>query len=76
MAVCKLTRTQPAFPVLEVILNSTCRYDDPDGQEDEEFLPNAEGKKPVRFTDVGAETDWGGKRVTPGQNQTDFMFSV
>ena len=29
------------------------RYDDPEGgQENDEFLPTADGKKPIRFTDV------------------------
>uniref|UniRef100_A0A674NIC2 Solute carrier family 38 member 3 n=1 Tax=Takifugu rubripes TaxID=31033 RepID=A0A674NIC2_TAKRU len=37
----------------------TPRYDDPEGQEDEEFLPNAEGKKPVRFTDFEGKTSFG-----------------
>lgn len=36
------------------------RYDEPEEQEDKEFLPNAEGKNPVRFTDVGAGMDRGG----------------
>lgn len=32
------------------------RYDDPDGgQENEGFLPSADGKKPVRFTDVSVK---------------------
>lgn len=36
------------------------RYEEPEEQEDKEFLPNAEGKNPVRFTDVGAGMDQGG----------------
>lgn len=38
------------------------RYEEPEEQEDREFLPNAEGKNPVRFTDVGAGMDRGGGR--------------
>lgn len=32
----------------------SCRFDDPEGPtaESEEFLPNGDGKKPTRFTDV------------------------
>lgn len=35
------------------------RYEESEEQEDKEFLPNAEGKNPVRFTDVGAGMDRG-----------------
>lgn len=32
------------------------RFDDPDGGlENEEFLPTADGKKPIRFTDVSVK---------------------
>lgn len=68
----------PAFTVLRSEIHSHLahRYDEPEGQEDEEFLPNAEGKKPVRFTDVGAGMDGGKPGFMPDQNQTHFMFSV
>ncbi|XP_030585716.1 sodium-coupled neutral amino acid transporter 3 isoform X1 [Archocentrus centrarchus] len=36
------------------------RYEDPDdGLENEEFLPNADGKKPIRFTDFEGKTSFG-----------------
>uniref|UniRef100_H3BYP6 Solute carrier family 38 member 3 n=1 Tax=Tetraodon nigroviridis TaxID=99883 RepID=H3BYP6_TETNG len=35
------------------------QYDEPEGQEGEEFLPKAEGKKPVRFTDFEGKTSFG-----------------
>lgn len=62
----------------EIHFRSARRYEEPEEQEDREFLPNAEGKNPVRFTDVGAGMDlggwgWGGRT---DQNQTYFMFSV
>ncbi|XP_054640107.1 sodium-coupled neutral amino acid transporter 3 isoform X1 [Dunckerocampus dactyliophorus] len=38
----------------------TVRFDDPDGGlENEEFLPSADGKKPVRFTDFEGKTSFG-----------------
>ncbi|KAF3689953.1 Sodium-coupled neutral amino acid transporter 3 [Channa argus] len=38
----------------------TVRYDDPEGGlENEEFLPNADGKKPIRFTDFEGKTSFG-----------------
>ncbi|XP_072238112.1 sodium-coupled neutral amino acid transporter 3 isoform X1 [Leuresthes tenuis] len=38
----------------------TVRFDDPEGgQESEEFLPNADGKKPIRFTDFEGKTSFG-----------------
>ncbi|XP_061544647.1 sodium-coupled neutral amino acid transporter 3-like [Phycodurus eques] len=38
----------------------TLRFDDPDGgMENEEFLPSADGKKPVRFTDFDGKTSFG-----------------
>ncbi|XP_051931436.1 sodium-coupled neutral amino acid transporter 3-like isoform X1 [Hippocampus zosterae] len=38
----------------------TVRFDDPDGgMENEEFLPGADGKKPVRFTDFEGKTSFG-----------------
>lgn len=46
----------------EILPHLTRRYDEHEGQEGEEFLPKAEGKKPVRFTDVSAGMD-GGNRV-------------
>lgn len=52
------------------------RYDEVEGQEDEEFLPNAEGKKPVRFTDVSAGMDWGKPAVMSDQKQTHSILSV
>lgn len=34
-------------------VNLLTRFDDPEGGlENEEFLPTADGKKPIRFTDV------------------------
>ncbi|XP_061640538.1 sodium-coupled neutral amino acid transporter 3-like isoform X2 [Phyllopteryx taeniolatus] len=36
------------------------QFDDPDGgMENEEFLPSADGKKPVRFTDFEGKTSFG-----------------
>uniref|UniRef100_A0A8C9ZM39 Solute carrier family 38 member 3 n=1 Tax=Sander lucioperca TaxID=283035 RepID=A0A8C9ZM39_SANLU len=36
------------------------QFDDPDGGlENEEFLPNADGKKPIRFTDFEGKTSFG-----------------
>ncbi|XP_072238115.1 sodium-coupled neutral amino acid transporter 3 isoform X2 [Leuresthes tenuis] len=36
------------------------QFDDPEGgQESEEFLPNADGKKPIRFTDFEGKTSFG-----------------
>lgn len=52
------------------------RYDEPEGQEDEEFLPNTEGKKPVRFTDVRAGSDGGKPSFMSDQKETYFMFAV
>lgn len=68
----------PAFSVLtsEIHSHLAHRYDEPQGQEDEEFLPNTEGKKPVRFTDVGAGMDGGQPGFMADPNQTHFMFSV
>ncbi|XP_041809043.1 sodium-coupled neutral amino acid transporter 3-like [Chelmon rostratus] len=38
----------------------TVRFEDPDaGQENEEFLPSADGKKPIRFTDFEGKTSFG-----------------
>ncbi|XP_061730633.1 sodium-coupled neutral amino acid transporter 3 isoform X1 [Nerophis ophidion] len=38
----------------------TVRFDDPDGGlENEEFLPSADGKKPVHFTDFEGKTSFG-----------------
>ncbi|XP_045932115.1 sodium-coupled neutral amino acid transporter 3 [Micropterus dolomieu] len=38
----------------------TVRFDDPDGGlENEEFLPTADGKKPIRFTDFEGKTSLG-----------------
>ncbi|XP_077429702.1 sodium-coupled neutral amino acid transporter 3-like [Vanacampus margaritifer] len=38
----------------------TVRFDDPEGGlENEEFLPSADGKKPVRFTDFEGKTSFG-----------------
>ncbi|KAM9799860.1 sodium-coupled neutral amino acid transporter 3-like isoform X1 [Syngnathus typhle] len=38
----------------------TVRFDDPEGAlENEEFLPSADGKKPVRFTDFEGKTSFG-----------------
>ncbi|XP_056253975.1 sodium-coupled neutral amino acid transporter 3 isoform X1 [Seriola aureovittata] len=38
----------------------TVRFDDPDGGlENEEFLPSADGKKPIRFTDFEGKTSLG-----------------
>ncbi|GAA6221939.1 sodium-coupled neutral amino acid transporter 3-like isoform X1 [Lates japonicus] len=38
----------------------TVRFDDPDGGlENEEFLPSADGKKPIRFTDFEGKTSFG-----------------
>nr|XP_046239450.1 sodium-coupled neutral amino acid transporter 3 [Scatophagus argus] len=38
----------------------TVRFDDPDGAlENEEFLPSADGKKPIRFTDFEGKTSFG-----------------
>ncbi|XP_061689083.1 sodium-coupled neutral amino acid transporter 3-like [Syngnathoides biaculeatus] len=38
----------------------TVRFDDPDGgMENEEFLPSADGKKPVRFKDFEGKTSFG-----------------
>ncbi|XP_069546831.1 sodium-coupled neutral amino acid transporter 3 isoform X1 [Brachyistius frenatus] len=39
---------------------TTVRFDDPDGGlENEEFLPNTDGKKPIRFTDFEGKTSFG-----------------
>uniref|UniRef100_A0A8D0D988 Solute carrier family 38 member 3 n=1 Tax=Sander lucioperca TaxID=283035 RepID=A0A8D0D988_SANLU len=43
-----------------MVINLPPRFDDPDGGlENEEFLPNADGKKPIRFTDFEGKTSFG-----------------
>uniref|UniRef100_A0AAQ5YQJ9 Amino acid transporter transmembrane domain-containing protein n=1 Tax=Amphiprion ocellaris TaxID=80972 RepID=A0AAQ5YQJ9_AMPOC len=41
-------------------VNLTARFDDPEGGlENEGFLPSADGKKPIRFTDFEGKTSFG-----------------
>lgn len=51
--------------------NSSSRFDDPDGGlESEEFLPNMDGKKPIRFTDVSVTfIEW-----RPRKHDTSFSW--
>lgn len=40
----------------KLIIRLPCRFDDPEeGLENAEFLPTADGKKPIRFTDVSVK---------------------
>ncbi|XP_041945384.1 sodium-coupled neutral amino acid transporter 3 isoform X1 [Alosa sapidissima] len=53
-----------SFPPLPAALSNgthSSRFDDPEGAtaESEEFLPNGDGKKPVRFTDFEGKTSFG-----------------
>uniref|UniRef100_A0A8D0D6D1 Solute carrier family 38 member 3 n=1 Tax=Sander lucioperca TaxID=283035 RepID=A0A8D0D6D1_SANLU len=50
-------------------VKKTKQFDDPDGGlENEEFLPNADGKKPIRFTDVSPS-------LQTSHNRGSIMFS-
>uniref|UniRef100_A0A8C9ZMK2 Solute carrier family 38 member 3 n=1 Tax=Sander lucioperca TaxID=283035 RepID=A0A8C9ZMK2_SANLU len=52
-----------------MVINLPPRFDDPDGGlENEEFLPNADGKKPIRFTDVSPS-------LQTSHNRGSIMFS-
>ncbi|XP_074523858.1 sodium-coupled neutral amino acid transporter 3 isoform X1 [Halichoeres trimaculatus] len=48
------------FPEEDQNGTQTVRFDDPEGGlENEEFLPTADGKKPIRFTDFEGKTSFG-----------------
>ena len=54
--VCTVCRGSLRRDKLTVLVHFLVRFDDPEGGlENEGFLPGADGKKPIRFTDVSAK---------------------